>query len=134
MPPRYAGGVVVNRPDGTHLYTIGDFGHMFSLGGGYTLSPFVGVGTEYIAITKADDMIVYGVGGMDIGYEYKFDGLRYNYTGRVIARTDGTYGAGINLSAWSVFDEAGADMYIGTIYNSDFGMSLKFALNGRFRF
>ena len=132
--PVFAGGVVVNRPDGTHLYTIGDFGHMFSLGGGYTLSPFAGVGTEYIAITKADDMIVYGLGGMDIGYEYKFDGLRYNYTGRVIARTDGTYGAGINLSAWSVFDEAGADMYIGTIYNSDFGMSLKFALNGRFRF
>ena len=132
--PVFNGTSVVNNPKGMSVYAIGEFGRNFDIHGGYKLSPFIAFGMEYISVANANDTSTYGIGGTDVGYGYEFDGLRYDYSGRIIVRTDGAYGAGINLSAWSVFDEAGADMYIGTIYNNDFGLSLKIALNGRFRF
>ena len=132
--PVFAENKVVNNPDGISAYAITEFGHRFNIWGGYKLSPFVAAGAEYIVISNTKDTNIYGIGGSDIGYEYEFDGLRYNYSGRFIVRTDGTYGCGFNLSIWSIIDAAGADVHIGTIYNDDFGMSFNAMLNGRFRF
>ena len=132
--PVFADGKVVNNPDGTSMYASGDFGHTFRLDSGYILSPFISFGTEYMAIVDTSDFHSYGAVGTDIGYEYKFDGLQYNYSGRVMVRTDGTIGCGMNFWVWSIFDAAGADMHIGTIYNNDFGTSLMLSLNGRFVF
>lgn len=129
----FGDGSIVSNPDGTSVYAIGEYGHTFDIGG-YEISPFVGFGAEYITIANTDDTTIYGIGGTDIGCTYDFDGLRYNYSTRVMARTDGAFGGGINLSVWSIFDDAGADMHMGTIYNNDFGMSFMLSINGRFKF
>lgn len=132
--PVFSDGSVVNNPDGTSGYAIGEYGHVFNLPGGYKVSPFVGVGSEYLAIANANDVNIYGIGGTDVGYEYEFDGLRYSYAVRVIARTDTAYGVGTDLSIWSIMDAAGADLHIDTVYNDDFCLSFKVSLNGRFIF
>ena len=132
--PVFDGMAAVNNPDGMSIFVIGEYGRTFDVFDDYKISPFIGGGAEYMTISRASDTDVFGIGGMDVGYEYVFDGLQYNYTLRAIARTDGTIGAGINLSVWSIMDAAGADVHIGTIYNDDFGCSLKVSLNGRFMF
>ncbi len=132
--PVFANGSVINNPDGEFVYAIGEYGWTFDVLNDYKLSPFIGGGAEYIAVANVYDTNIFGVAGMDIVYEYKFDGLRYNYSLRGFGRTDGTLGAGLNLSIWSIMDAAGADVHIGTIYNDDFGMSFKISLNGKFVF
>ena len=132
--PVFAENKIVNNPDGVSIYAITELGHVFDIGGSYKLSPFVGLDSEYVSIAGMQDTNIYGIGGTDIDYGYELDGLRYNYSGRLIVRTDGTYGTGINLFVWSIMDAAGADVHIGTIYNSDFGLSFNAMLNGRFRF
>ena len=132
--PVFDDGAVIKDPNGISVYASNELGHTFYIADDYKLSPFAGVGIQYISIASASDSIFYGFGGTDIGYEYKFDGLRYIYSGRIVAQTNDTYGAAIGFSVWSIIDAAGADVHIGTIYNNDFGMSFNVMLNGRFRF
>ena len=132
--PVLSDGVIVNNPDGTSVYGIGEFGHNFDINNMFKISPFVAFGGEYVGVANTNDTTIYGAGGTNIEYWYDFDGIKYKYTVRFLVRTDGTYGAGINCSVWSIMDAAGADMHMGTIYNNDFGASLNVSLNGRFVF
>lgn len=132
--PIFDGAGTVNDPDGISAFIIGEVGHRFDFDDGYNISPFVLVGGEYMSVANANDKNMFAGGGAEFGYEYEFDGLRYNYALRAIARTDSVIGAGINISVWSIFDDAGANVHIDAIHDNDFGMSYKLSINGIFRF
>ena len=116
------------------MYSGAEFGHLFDLKNGFNLSPFVGIGGKYLSVANQDDTTVFLSGGADLGYVYEINGLRYDYTVRALVQTDNTMGVGINASVWSVFDEAGADLQIGAIYDDYFWLSYRTSLNGHFRF
>lgn len=132
--PIFDGTNVVNNPDGISAFMIGEAGHRFDFDGGYNISPFVLVGGKYMSVANDNDKDMFAGGGVEIGFVYEFDGLRYDYGARAIAQSDSVIGAGINISVWSIFDDAGANVYIGGIYHNDFGMSYKLSINGLFRF
>lgn len=130
----FDGTSIVNNPKGMALYAAGEYGYMFLLDNGYKLTPFVGGGAEYKTVANTDDTNVFGIGGVDINREYEFDGLRYNYALRAIARTDSVIGAGLGISVWSIIDDAGGIVHLDAMHDNDFGMSYKLSINGIFRF
>ena len=132
--PVFHNGHIINNPDGATLYLGGEYAHMFKVSGNYTLTPFVMAGAEYMNIVNSENLDTFVGAGADFGYKYEFDGLRYDYALRTFGRTDGAIGVGANISVWSSFDEAGANMHIGTIYDNDFGISYMLSINGVFRF
>ena len=132
--PVFHSGHIINNPDGATLYLGGEYAHMFKVSGNYTLTPFVMAGAEYMNIVNSGNLDTFVGAGADFGYKYEFDGLRYDYALRTFGRTDGAIGVGANISVWSSFDEAGANMHIGTIYDNDFGISYMLSINGVFRF
>ena len=134
IAPVFDGTRTVRNPGGYMVDFDTEYGHIFDIGHGYKLSPFAGIGTEYVTVAGLDDTSIYGVSGTDVGYEYEFGGLRYGYSGRVLARTDGLIGIGGNFSVWSGFDAAGADVHIAVIRDDVFGVSCAVSLNGRFMF
>ncbi len=132
--PVFNGHSATNNPDGTYLYASGEYSHLFNLSGGYNISPFIEVGEKYIGVLDDKETTLFAGGGADFGYSYEFGGLRYDYTAHVLVQTDKTFGVGLGVSAWSIFDAAGGDMHIAAVHDDIFGLSFSVSLNGRFRF
>ncbi len=132
--PVFDNGRVISNPDGTNAIVSGEYAHRFQMAGAYFASPFVMLGAEYMNVANSNDVQFFGGGGADIGYEYEFDGLRYNYALRGVAQSDGTVGVGVNVSAWSNIDAAGANVHIGVIRDDDFGVSYVLSINSMFQF
>jgi hypothetical protein len=80
--PVLSDGVIVNNPDGTSVYGIGEFGHNFDINNMFKISPFVAFGGEYVGVANTNDTTIYGAGGTNIEYWYDFDGIKYKYIGR----------------------------------------------------
>lgn len=130
----FDGNGTVENPNGWSGYLVGEFGHNFNFYNKYYVSPFVMIGGDYATILNSDETNYYIGAGADAGFNFEFDGFRYDYALRAIGRTDGGVGAELNASIWSLADSAGAGLRGGVFYNNIFGVSYRIGLDVRFNF
>lgn len=129
----FDGTKTVENPNGYSAFGMVEFGRRFDFNDGYYVSPFIFADADYANVLNDNDTdIRLGAGG-NVGYGFVFDGLRYDYAARAIVGTGGC-GAAINISAFSIADNAGADLGIG-IFNDDIiGTSYNISLKAKFNF
>jgi len=130
----FDGNGATEKPHGISGYLVGEFGHRFDIDEGYYISPFVMLGGDYATILNTDDLDYYVGTGGDVGFNFEFDGFRYDYAARGIVRSDCGIGAELNISIWSLADSAGAGLRAGAFYDDVFNTSYHIALDAKFNF
>ncbi|MBR4475280.1 MAG: hypothetical protein IKP05_01185 [Alphaproteobacteria bacterium] len=131
--PIFNGRKTKKNPDGFSGYMAGEFGHKFDVDE-YYVTPFIMVGSEYTEVLNDNVLDTYVGAGANAGFDLEIDGLRYDYMARSIVRSDGGFGASVNISVWSGLDAAGADFGVGVFYDNVSGPSYRASINGKFGF
>lgn len=125
----FDGANTTHNPNGYSLFGAVEFGRRFTIENGVYISPFVFADTDFVSVLNDSDFNTHvGIGG-DVGYAVVFDGFRYNYAMRAIARNRGI-GAEIGFSVLSIADNVGADAKIGIFNDNVVGTSYNVSLNG----
>lgn len=130
----FNGNKTTENPNGFLCYGAAEFSHKFVIGDNNYIAPFAIVGGDYVTVLDGKDADLYAGSGVDVGTVFETDGLKYSYDLRGVLRTDGSVGGNINMSVWSVTDDAGADFTFGTMYDKTNGLSYHISLNAKFNF
>ena len=130
----FNGNGATKDPYGVSGYISGEFGRRFDFADKYYVSPFVTLGGDYMTLLNSDDYDLYVGGGINTGFDFEFDGFRYDYNARGVVRSDGGIGAELNISILSLADAAGAGVRGGVFYDNTIGISYHAVLDLKFDF
>ena len=78
----------VDNPTGYSMYGVIDIGRRFDFENGIFIAPYVGMGTNYMTILRANDSVVAGRVGIDVAYDFEMFGINYDYGIRAMINTD----------------------------------------------
>ena len=106
----FDGNTSTENPTGWSGYLIGELGHRFDFGNEYYITPFVLLGGDWATILNSDETNYYVGTGGDVGFNFEFDGLRYDYAFRGVGRSDGAIGGELKCS---IDDNVGMSYHIG---------------------
>ena len=122
------------NPRGLSGFVAGEFGHKFVIDDDLYVLPFVMAGADYAHILNSNSFDMYAGVGSDVGFMFEFDGMRYGYSIRGMARSDMGMGADIAMSVWSIVDTIGADVRFGAFYDNQIGLSYRVSINAKASF
>ncbi len=131
--PVYDNGAVKINPDGVSVYGSADFGVYAIRSGGFSLMPFVGVGTDYVSVLDDTDFDTTGRIGAEFNFASHEYSLHYDYRVRAFVDSGSNYGGGVRMAIWSPYDDMGGNVDVDIIYG-DIGLSYRVSLNGCVKF
>jgi hypothetical protein len=129
----FDGSGATRDPVGVSAYGAGDIGTKFAIGGGFHISPFVGIGANGAGVLHQSEFDIFARMGAAAGFGYNAIGIKSDYRIYAAAQTDNAHTAGIRADFLSVADGAGGGVSYGIIRDSA-GLSHKISANLNFSF
>ena len=119
-----------NNPIGYSIYGIMDIGRYLEINDGLSVAPYVGVGTNYMTILRANDSVVDGHLGMDVMYNFEMFGINYDYGIRAMMNSNDEIVIGGRARFVSDIDMMGGHVAIDYIDNdTGHGYKITAAMN-----
>lgn len=126
-------GQKIKQPWVKSGYINADVGHVFQFIDTVSVTPFVGLWTDYYSVDNYNDYDANLYIGTDIDFDTEFSGIKYLYSARGAFNTDMYFMLNGKVGIWSVTDAMGGDLSV-SVSNTDNVMSYKVALNTRIAF
>ena len=129
----FDGETGVDNPTGYSIYGAIDSGYKLGFGNGLLFVPYVGMGTNNMAILNANDSVFAGRVGVDILYEFEVLGIKYDYAIRATISTNDEIVLGGRIGFISGFDMVGGHVAVDYV-NNKIGRGYKISAGMNFVF